>query len=179
MGHFKGLESARLVTEVFKHDTARFAPYTEFMANVMRRSQTLGAIEREAIALHVSAINRCHYCIGSHRAALIATGLTVQQVADVEHGYHADEKLAALLTLAARWTNTPSMVTGTDIDAARASGATDQDIEDAIAVTAVFSFMNRLVEGYGIKGDQEGFDRVGRSLQAGGYDAIPKMLERK
>lgn len=139
MGHFIGLEKARLVADVFKYDKTRFGPYVEFMAEIMRSSDTLGAMEREAIALHVSAINRCHYCVGSHRAALLAMGVSESDVTDIENGYHPDAKLAALLTFAARLTNTPSMVTETDINAARSVGATDQDIEDSIGVTVKWS----------------------------------------
>ncbi|MFC3612838.1 carboxymuconolactone decarboxylase family protein [Lutimaribacter marinistellae] len=178
MGYFKGVENARLVTEVFRHDKDRFHPYTAFMAEVMRSSDTLGAVEREAIALHVSAINRCHYCVGSHRAALLAMGQTAEQIAEVEVGRSPDGKLHALLVLAARLTNTPSMVGEADIDDARRAGATDRDIQDTIAVAAVFAFMNRLVEGYGVKGDDKAFDLVGKSLISGGYDAIPKMISR-
>jgi len=105
-------------------------------------------------------------------------GVSESDVTDIENGYHPDAKLAALLTFAARLTNTPSMVTETDINAARSVGATDQDIEDTIGVTALFAFMNRLVEGYGVKGDDAAFDLVGKSLLAGGYDTLPKMLGR-
>ena len=176
MPYFEGLEKAKLVIDVFARDKPRFGPYTVFMGDVMRATQSLNDVAREAIALRVSTINQCHYCIGSHRAALLELGCSPGQVDDFCTGHTDDSRLAGLLLFSEKLTIHPKGVDGSDLAKLRELGASDQDIEDTIAVTAVFALMNRLVDGYGIKGDDQAFRMVGKSVSKGGYDSVPIML---
>ncbi len=176
MPYFPGLEEATLVLNVFARNKQRFGPFAAFLADAMESSDTLDAAAREAIALHVSAINNCHYCVGSHRAVLIELGYSPEQVAEVEAGRHEEPRLSALLTFAGDLTTQPDGCTAEAIEALRSSGASDADIEDTIAIAAAFAFMNRLVDGYGVKGNGPAFAMVGKSIAQHGYGTVQQML---
>ncbi|MGN8069465.1 carboxymuconolactone decarboxylase family protein [Mucilaginibacter sp. SG564] len=60
----------------------------------------LRAKEREAIALIVSEINGCAYCLAGHTLAAIKNGFTKEETLDIRRGKTNDEKLNALLQLA-------------------------------------------------------------------------------
>lgn len=176
MSYFNHLGQAKLITAVFSSNKKRFAPYSVFMADVMKPSQTLDSHLREAIALHVSAINGCHYCIGSHRAVLESLGCEKNYIDLIESGESNDDKVRELLKFARELTVNSEKISAKDLNYLRELGWNDQDIEDTIAITAVFAFMNRLVDGYGIKGDEKAFKLVGNSISQGGYEGISKLL---
>lgn len=57
--------------------------------------------EREAIALIVSELNGCAYCLAGHTAAAIKFGFTKEQTHDIRRGHTGDAKLDAIIALAA------------------------------------------------------------------------------
>ncbi len=73
-----------------------------------------------------------------------------------------DDKDRALLSFARKLNDTPGDVISDDIDSLRASGLTDQNIFDVVAIVAYFNFMNRIADGVGIvleSWKQESYDR--------------------
>ena len=73
-----------------------------------------------------------------------------------------DDKDRALLGFARKLNDTPGDVISEDIDSLRASGFTDQNIFDVVAMVAYFNFMNRIADGVGIALEswkQESYDR--------------------
>lgn len=58
------------------------------------------AKQREAIALVVSEVNHCEYCLAGHTMAAIRNGLTSEDTLDIRRGHSADEKLNAIVQLA-------------------------------------------------------------------------------
>ncbi|MES2112583.1 MAG: carboxymuconolactone decarboxylase family protein [Bacteroidota bacterium] len=56
--------------------------------------------QREAIALVVSEVNSCAYCLAGHTMAAIKNGLTVDETIEIRKGHAADEKLNAIVQLA-------------------------------------------------------------------------------
>jgi uncharacterized peroxidase-related enzyme len=56
----------------------------------------------------------------------------------------------ALLDFAVKLTKTPSGMTREDVEALRAHGFSDTAIHDAVQVTALFNYYNRLADGLGI-----------------------------
>lgn len=57
--------------------------------------------EREAVALIVSEINGCAYCLAGHTVAAIRRGFTKEETLDIRRGKVADPKLNAIIQLAA------------------------------------------------------------------------------
>jgi AhpD family alkylhydroperoxidase len=56
--------------------------------------------EREAIALVVSEINQCAYCLAAHTILATSKGFTKAQTLDIRRGHTSDERLNVILRLA-------------------------------------------------------------------------------
>ena len=66
----------------------------------------------------------------------------------------------------------------TDIDAARLSGATDEDIHDTVLIAAAFCMFNRYVDGLGTeKATEQAYQEMGLRM-AKGYKYPPLFLRR-
>jgi len=63
-------------------------------------SGVFSAKEREAIALVVSEVNHCEYCLAGHTLAAIRNGLTKEETIEIRKGADGDEKLNAIVQLA-------------------------------------------------------------------------------
>jgi uncharacterized peroxidase-related enzyme len=107
--------------------------------------------ERETIAAFVSRRNECDFCMDSHAAAarhlLGDAHATVDAVLSDPDTAPVTAKLKALLTIAGKVQRGGRTVTDDDVAAARAEGATDRDIHDAVLIAASFSMFNRYVDG--------------------------------
>lgn len=109
--------------------------------------------EREMIAVTVSKLNKCTYCLTHHSEGLrkllpddrkfIADNLikgTVTNLTDRE---------AAIVGYAAALTTEPASITQGDIDQLRQLGLTDREILDVAQTSAYFAYANRIVLGLG------------------------------
>ncbi|MBT1685957.1 carboxymuconolactone decarboxylase family protein [Dawidia soli] len=56
--------------------------------------------EREAIALIVSEINQCAYCLAAHTILATSKGFTKAETLDIRRGHTGDERLNVILRLA-------------------------------------------------------------------------------
>lgn len=167
------------VVDVFVHDPSRYLPFTQLLAEVMNGESEMSKPQREMIALYVSAYNNCDYCIGSHKAVLTEYGIDAATISDIEKGTHADKKSAALLGFAAELTKDPGAVTQADVDRLCAAGWSEQTVEDVIGVVSSFAFLNRLADGFGIKGSPTGFAQAGKMIAENGYGPVVAMLQEK
>jgi hypothetical protein len=64
---------------------------------------------------------------------------------------------------------TPDSIRKQDIDRLKKLGLAEQTIEDAMNVVSLFSLVNRLVDGIGVKGGEQYFKMVGQALASNGY----------
>lgn len=117
---------------------------------------TLRRHEREMLATAVSAANDCFYCMDSHgafAAALIERNGPIELLPVVEElktgsSDGVGEKMSALLHVARTVARDGRQLRAEDVAAARAAGASDADVQLAVAIAAAFSMFNRLVEGF-------------------------------
>lgn len=133
----------------FLPETAK--PLNEIVDVLLRGPHTLSPGERELIATYVSSQNDCRYCQTIH-GAIAAHHLNGNEalVASVKHDFeNADvsAKMKALLQIAGKVQESGKNVTPEDIQRARAEGATDLEIHDAVLIAAVFCLCNRYVDG--------------------------------
>ncbi len=174
--NFKG------VADVFLRDPERYAPLLQFIEAVMAGESAITKAEREMIAAHVSKLNGCGFCLGAHKWTLAAMDIPAHAIEAIEAGPDSegvDERLRPLLRFATKLTQTPEQIGQADIDGLRAAGWSDQAIEDAINVVALFNYVNRLVDAFGIKGDEAYFKQVGTALAKQGYAPIIDMALKK
>jgi len=167
------------VVEIFMRDPHRYLPFTQLLAEVMNGKSELSIAQREMIAFYVSRLNECHYCVDSHRAILAALGIDEATIAGVETGSLSDKRMTPVLLFAAALTQTPGTISQADVDAVRDAGWSDQSVEDVISVVSLFSYLNRLVDGFGIDGSTEGFAQGGAMIAQHGYGPVVQMVQGK
>ena len=117
---------------------------------------TLVRAEREMLATAVSAANDCFFCMDSHGA--FATALLERDgemeraplvdVVKLGSSEGFDDKMRALLRIARTVRRDPLDLTAADVEAAKAAGATDGDVQLAVLIASAFSMYNRLVDGF-------------------------------
>lgn len=141
---------------VFRRFPAFVPPLLEVHDRILRDPSPLTVAERELIAAYVSGLNACTYCHGAHRVAAevfgIAPDLFDALMAEPETS-PVDARLKPILAYVRKLTLTPARIVEADAAAVYAVGWEEQALFDAIAVCALFNFMNRLVEGSGVKRD--------------------------
>jgi uncharacterized peroxidase-related enzyme len=133
----------------FRPETAR--PLNELVEVLLRGPSTLTRGERELIAAYVSSLNECQYCSSSHSAyaaAQLPEGMAlVQRVCTDVESAPVPDKIKALLGIASAVQEGGLKVTGQQVAAARAAGATDMEIHDCVLIAAAFCMFNRYVDG--------------------------------
>jgi uncharacterized peroxidase-related enzyme len=107
----------------------------------------LSKAEREMIAVAVSAVNHCHYCLTSHGAALR------QRAGDPELGELIAQNWRAatleprhevMLEFCVKLTEAPDKMREADREALRRAGFSDRDIWDIAAVASFYNMTNRV-----------------------------------
>ena len=182
MSYLSQSKDAQGVADVFLRDSARYAPLLQFIETVMVGSSALSKADREMIAAHVSKLNGCDFCRGAHRWTLMALDVDARTVEAVETDPEAaeiDDRLRPILRFATKLTQRPDTVRQSDVDRLRSAGWSDQAIEDAINVIALFNYVNRLVDALGIEGSEAYFRQVGTAIAAHGYAPLIKSALRK
>lgn len=122
------------------------------LAQVLLRGESpLTEADRELIATYVSHRNNCMFCKSSHAAAARClygdNAVVVDDVLQDMNQASISDKLKALLVIAGQVQILGKEVRQHHIDAARAAGANDREIHDAVLIAASFSMFNRYVDG--------------------------------
>jgi uncharacterized peroxidase-related enzyme len=142
----------------------RFLAWGAHYQETMRGESGLSPAEREMIAVVVSHLNRCRFCISSHSGYLRAmTGdATLPDRLREDWRTHApDERARAMLELAEKLTVDAHGTGPEDLERLRAAGLSDEEIFDVVETIATFNFTNRLTSALGMVQSPE-FDRMGR-----------------
>jgi uncharacterized peroxidase-related enzyme len=135
------------VLKAYSFDMAKLAAFVAMYNDLMLAPSGLSKLEREMIAVAVSAYNRCYYC-------LVADGASVRQLSgDLVLGelmvmnYRAarlSRRERAMLDFAVKLAAEPWQVEEEDRDRLRRSGFSDRDIWDIGAVASFFNMSNRM-----------------------------------
>jgi uncharacterized peroxidase-related enzyme len=157
----------------YRPETAK--PLLELAQALLVKDSTLTRGERELIAAYVSSLNKCNFCCDSHTAAaehlLGDEAAVVAQVKSDLASAPVSEKMRALLVIAGKVQKDARTVSDEDVAQARAHGATDLEIHDAVLIAAAFCMYNRYVDGLGTvpAPSKEVYDAMGAKLAAEGY----------
>lgn len=135
----------------FSPETAE--PMSKLANLLLRNNEGLSFTDSELVATYVSYLNDCFYCTESH-GAIAACYLNgneeiVEQVKKDFELADISDKLKALLRIAGSVQKGGKHVTATQIEQAKAVGATDKDIHDTVLIAAAFCMFNRYVDGLG------------------------------
>lgn len=127
--------------------------HLDLYLRIMFGKGTLRRLQREMIAVVVSAANNCEYCIAHHSAALRRyldnDRLPDQLVKDIGSA-RLEAKDRAMLEYASKLTKEPGSVSKDDLERLREVGFVDEEILHIALVTSYFNFVNRLASGLGV-----------------------------
>ena len=135
------------VLEAYAFDAVKLKAFIDMVDDLMLADSGLTKLEREMIAVAVSAINHCHYCLTAHGAAVRQRGKSALLGEQIAHNWRAaglPPRQVAMLEFATKLTEQPDKIVEADRAALRKAGFSDRDIWDIAAVTAFYNMSNRL-----------------------------------
>ena len=153
MAIFKSIPANPDMVQVFKKYNDGLLPLCEYHDVILRGSSPLTVGERELIASYVSGLNACQFCFGAHTAIAQSHGVDptlLENLIKNPETAGVEEKLLPLLAYVKKLTLTPAKISSSDAEAVYTAGWEEKALFHAIAVCALFNFMNRIVEGCGI-----------------------------
>jgi uncharacterized peroxidase-related enzyme len=138
-----------------------FGARPDFLRQVMDFSNTVHFSEghlarrhKEMIASYVSYLNRCPYWLDSHAFFLRVQGGTDECVRAILEGKLDEAGLTAaehaLLNYVKIITDAAYRSTHEDVERLRQAGWTENQISEAVYITALFAFFNRVADAFGV-----------------------------
>ena len=124
--------------------------FTGLYNELMLADSGLTKLEREMIAVVVSTINRCFYCLTAHGAAvreLSGSPILGEQLVMNYRTAELDARQRAMLDFTALLTSASYTVEEAHRQSLRDVGFSDRDIWDIINVAAFFNMTNRVASG--------------------------------
>ncbi|WP_375688170.1 peroxidase-related enzyme [Pseudooceanicola sp. LIPI14-2-Ac024] len=146
------------VLKSYAFDIDKLNAFSAFYNDLMLGDSGLTKLEREMIAVAVSSINRCFYCLTAHGAA-------VRELSgDPKLGEHlvmnwrtapVTAPQRAMLEFAAKMTTESHAIGEEDRQALRDHGFTDRDIWDIANVAGFYNMSNRVASATDMRPNDE------------------------
>ena len=143
----------------------QFLAWWNYFNLLVNKDGHLSNADRELLAVVVSSVNRCNYCVISHTAALRAyteDERTADNVAVNWRQAHLPEREAAMAEYAEKLTLHPADVVEADLEPLRAVGLDDHQIMELVQVVGMFNLTNRVSTALGFVPNAE-YHSLGRS----------------
>lgn len=135
------------VLKAYAFDIEKLNAFSAMYNNLMLAPSGLSKLEREMIAVVVSSINKCFYCLVAHGAAVRALSGDPMLGEALVMNYRVaplDARQRAMLDFAAQMTEASATIQEADRQALRAAGFSDADIWDISNVAGFFNMTNRV-----------------------------------
>lgn len=135
------------VLKAYAFDMQKLEAFVAMYNDLMLAPSGLSKLEREMIAVAVSAHNRCYYCLAAHGAAVrsLADDPVLGELLVMNYrAARLDRRQRAMLDFAVKLTAQPWEIEQADRTALREAGFTDRDIWDIAAVAGFFNLSNRI-----------------------------------
>jgi uncharacterized peroxidase-related enzyme len=123
----------------FAHSPIAFNAWATLRSSL---NKALDLRTREAIALAVSQVNGCDYCLGVHSFGARHARMSDDDILLARRGHDSDPKRDAAVQFARKVIETRGKVGDADVKAVRYAGYTDANIIEIIALVALFSLTN-------------------------------------
>jgi len=152
------------VLRALSFDQTKLRNFANFYNEVMLGDSGLSRLEREMIAVVVSSINHCYYCLVSHGQSVrklskdpVLGELLVMNYRSAK----LSPRERAMLDFATKLTETPAKVQEADRQLLRDAGFSDRDIWDIVTATGFYNMTNRMSTGVSMMPNPEyhGMDR--------------------
>jgi uncharacterized peroxidase-related enzyme len=122
------------------HSPAGFQGFLDLSATL--EGGVLPFETRYQIAIAVSEINGCAYCLSAFTAIGKGSGMKDETLATCRMAGSTDPKIDAMLKFAAAIVRERGAVTAEDFQKVKSAGCTDEEIQEIIANVALFTFAN-------------------------------------
>src|SRR5499427_10578811 len=135
------------VLKAYAFDMPKLSAFVAMYNDLMLAPSGLSKLEREMIAVAISAHNRCYYCLVAHGAAVrqLSGDPPLGELMVMNYrGARVSERERAMLDFAVRLTAEPWSVEEDDRVRLRQAGLSDRDIWDIAAVAGFFNMTNRV-----------------------------------
>ncbi len=135
------------VLRAYAFDMPKLEAFVAMYNGLMLAPSGLSKLEREMVAVAVSAVNRCYYCLTAHGAAVRALSEDPVLGELMVMNYRAAKlspRERAMLDFAVKLTAEPWAIEEADRDALRKVGFSARDIWDIAAVAGFFNMSNRV-----------------------------------
>lgn len=135
------------VLQAYAFDIEKLNAFSAFYNDVMLAGSGLSKLEREMIAVVVSSINKCFYCLTAHGAAVRALSgdpILGEQLVMNYRAAKLNTRQKAMLDFAVLMTERSHLIEEADRQALRDVGFSDRDIWDIAAVAGFFNMTNRV-----------------------------------
>lgn len=142
----------------YAHDDAKLAAFATLYNDLMLAPSGLSKLEREMIAVAVSSVNRCYYCLTAHGAAVrqLSGDPVLGEMLVMNYRAAAlSPRHRAMLDFAEKLTEVPHLVEEEDRQSLRDAGFTERDIWDIGAVAAFFNMSNRMASAVDMRPNAE------------------------
>lgn len=126
--------------------------------DIMFGQSPLKRYQREMIAVVVSAVNQCEYCLRHHSEALLHfwhDETRIHKLVREPDGADLSREDQSLCQFARELTINPELSTRQKTESLKSLGLTDRAVLDATLVIAYFNFVNRIVLGLGLEVKEE------------------------
>lgn len=146
------------VLRAYAFDNKKLQAFIDMVDDLMLGDSGLSKLEREMIAVAVSSVNHCHYCLTAHGAAVRQRSGNPELGELIAQNYRAarlDKRQKAMLDFAVKLTEHPDKIEEADREALRQAGFSDRDIWDIAAITGFYNMSNRIASATDMRPNRE------------------------
>jgi len=142
----------------YAFDNTKLRAFLDMANDLMLGDSKLSRLEREMIAVAVSSVNHCHYCLTAHGAAVRVRSGDPELGELIVQNYRAAElepRHRAMLDFAVKLTERPDLVDDEDRQKLRDAGFSEREIWDIAAVAGFYNMSNRIATAAEIRPNRE------------------------
>ena len=146
------------VLRAYAFDVEKLDTFSALYNNIMLAESGLTKLEREMIAVTVSSINKCYYCLTAHGAAvrqLSGDPILGEMLVMNWRVAPLDARQTAMLGFAEKMTIASANITEADRDALRCVGFSERDIWDIAATASFYNMTNRMASATDMRPNDE------------------------
>lgn len=146
------------VLRAYAFDNVKLRAFNDFYDDLMLGDSGLSKLEREMIAVVVSAENRCYYCLVAHGAAVRKLSGQPKLGEQLVLNYRTadlDARTRGMLDFAHKVATNSCAIEDPDREELRRLGFGERDIWDIAAVASFFSMSNRMASAVDMRPNDE------------------------
>ncbi|WP_422371946.1 peroxidase-related enzyme [Hoeflea sp.] len=135
------------VLKAYSFNNEKLEAFVAFYNDLMLADSGLSKLDRELIAVAVSSVNQCYYCLTAHGAAVRQLSGRPELGEQMVMNYRAADlgrREKAMLDFAVLMTENSAAIEEEDRQELRDAGFSDRDIWDIAAVASFFNMTNRM-----------------------------------